>query len=297
MLSEEEFLLWCKRVNLSPQAQSVVAQIRCAEPARRVGGGRHNVSGRYPSRKVGVTIQFESHRVELAFIYQMEHDGDVLEYYDQPSSIRLEYKAANGKNLAVWHTPDFFVVRKSSAGWEECKTESELQKLAEKSPHRYEQEDGGCWRCPPGETHAAQLGLYYRFRSSAEINWTFQRNVQFLADYWRFEACIVAPAVRQEVRADVGANPGDWLSDLVAITKATVRRDDLYRLIAAGDIYVDLEAAALVEPEKVRVSFPTQKRRRHVRLSRLTLARVGLCRSFASRWAMRSLGTAGFGRS
>jgi hypothetical protein len=35
---------------------------------------------------MGVTIQFESHRVELAFIYQLEHDSSVLEYYDQPPS-------------------------------------------------------------------------------------------------------------------------------------------------------------------------------------------------------------------
>jgi len=28
---------------------------------------------------MGVTIQFESHRVELAFVREMEHDPDVLE--------------------------------------------------------------------------------------------------------------------------------------------------------------------------------------------------------------------------
>ncbi len=28
-----------------------------------MGGGRQNVSGRYPSKKMGVIIQFESHRV------------------------------------------------------------------------------------------------------------------------------------------------------------------------------------------------------------------------------------------
>ena len=39
---------------------------------------------RYPSRKMGVTIQFEDHRVELAGIYEMEHDATVLEYFDQP---------------------------------------------------------------------------------------------------------------------------------------------------------------------------------------------------------------------
>jgi hypothetical protein len=31
---------------------------------------------------MGVTIQFESHRVELAFVREMEHDPDVLEYYN-----------------------------------------------------------------------------------------------------------------------------------------------------------------------------------------------------------------------
>jgi len=254
MLSEDEFQSWGGRLGLSGEALTAIAQIRGADPARRVGGGRENVSGRYPSRKMGVTIQFESHRVELAFIYQMEHDDDILEYYDQPPAIHLKYEAVGGKRLGVWHTPDFFVLRRRSAGWEECKAESELNRLAEKSPHRYQRE-GGRWRCPPGEAYATQFGLYYRFRSSAEINWIFQRNVQFLEDYWRFEAGIVPREVREQVRAEAVTSPGLSLSDLVERTQATARRDDLYRMIAAGDLSVDLDVAALVEPDKVRV-FP-----------------------------------------
>jgi putative transposase len=252
MLSSEELTAWYERLNLSPETRSVIDRVRSSEPARRVGGGRGNVSGRYPSRKMGFTIQFESHRVELAFIYEMEHDDDVAEFYDQPGAIRLNYAATNGRRLGVWHTPDFFVIRRSSAGWEECKSESELKKLREKSPQRYQQEDSG-WRCPPGEAYAAQFGLYYRFRSSAEINWTFQRNVQFLEDYWRFGMCPTASAVRQRVRDEVALHPGLSLSDLVARTETAVSRDDLYRLIAAEDIYVDLRAAVLAEPDKVRV--------------------------------------------
>jgi putative transposase len=129
MLSNEEFLLWCKRLSLSPPAQEAIARIRSAGPARRVGGGRENVSGRYPSRKMGVTIQFESHRVELAFVYEMEHDPDVLEYYDQALAIPLEYESGNGRRLAVMHTPDYFVIHRDSAGWQECKHEQELNKL------------------------------------------------------------------------------------------------------------------------------------------------------------------------
>lgn len=254
MLSKEDFLSWCNRLKLSRETAAVVAQIRRADPARRVGGGRSNVSGRYPSRKMGVTIQFESHRVELAFIYQMEHDKDVLEYYDQPPSIPLKYEAINRKHLKIWHTPDFFVMRRESAGWEECKAESELKKLAEKSPNRYQQAGSG-WRCPPGEDHAIPLGLYYRFRSSAEINWAFQQNIEFLEDYWRFQACPVAPAVGQQLRDEAALHPGLRLADLFRETEGIASRDDIYRLIASGDLYVDLKNAALVEPEKVRV-FP-----------------------------------------
>ncbi|MCA1604225.1 MAG: hypothetical protein LC775_01785 [Acidobacteria bacterium] len=38
---------------------------------------------------MGVTIQFESHKNELARIRELEYDPEVLEYYDQPPSIKL----------------------------------------------------------------------------------------------------------------------------------------------------------------------------------------------------------------
>jgi hypothetical protein len=72
------------------EGRSVIHQIRSSDPARRVGGGHRNVSGRYPSKKMGVTIQFESHRVELARIYELEHDPDVLEYWDQPPQFLID---------------------------------------------------------------------------------------------------------------------------------------------------------------------------------------------------------------
>jgi putative transposase len=258
MLSNEEFLLWCGRLSLSREVQAAIAKIRSTGPARRVGGGRKNVSGRYPSRKMGVTIQFESHRVELAFVYEMEHDPDVLEYYDQAPAIPLDYESGNGRRLAVMHTPDYFVIHRSSAGWQECKHEQELEKLAQKSPNRYCREHDGHWRCPPGASHADQFGLYYRLRSSAEIDWTLQRNLQYLEDYWRFEAADVTPTIRERVRAEVAAAPGLLLSDLFRKTKGAASRDDVHRLIATGAVFVDLRAAGLMETEKARV-FPNRE--------------------------------------
>ncbi len=38
---------------------------------------------------MGVSIQLESPKNELAGIRELEHDPEVLEYYDQPPSIKL----------------------------------------------------------------------------------------------------------------------------------------------------------------------------------------------------------------
>ncbi|HME58135.1 MAG TPA: Mu transposase C-terminal domain-containing protein [Terracidiphilus sp.] len=251
MLSVQDFAAWAKRMGLTDEAVSVVAHVRCSQPARRVGGGHSNVTGRYPSRKMGVTIQFESHRVELPIVYELEHDDEVFEYYDQAPSIKLDYSSAGGKQLGVSHTPDFFVIRASRAGWEECKTEQELIRLSERNPNRYCRGDQG-WICPPGREYAARFGLYYQVRSSAEINWLFQRNIQFLEDYLRTTP-EVGSLSRKRVLAQVVSRPGCSLEDLFRITNGEVSRDEVYSLIAAGDIFVDLQSAMLPEPEKVRV--------------------------------------------
>jgi hypothetical protein len=65
--------LWFQQNHIPDKTRSLISAIRSSGPSRRVGGGSSNVCGRYPSKKMGVTIQFESHRVELAGIYEMEH--------------------------------------------------------------------------------------------------------------------------------------------------------------------------------------------------------------------------------
>ena len=84
-----------------------------------MSGRASNITGRYPSPKMGVSIQFESERGEFWAIYEMECDEDVLELYEQPSCIPLSYRARSGRRTTQWHTPDFFVLRRESAGWEE----------------------------------------------------------------------------------------------------------------------------------------------------------------------------------
>jgi putative transposase len=251
MMTTEEYRKWSLSLGLSEQTYTIIEQIRNSQPSRRVGGHAGNVSGRYPSKKMGMVIQFESHRNELAGIYEMEYDSSVLEYYDQPPKIKLLYSSKNGRQVGVLHTADFFVIRSYSAGWEEWKTVDSLKQLTLKMPSRYVVNSNGNWRCPPGEEFAESVGLYYRLRVDTEINWKLQRNLYFLSDYLSEKSDIVPIERVGEIVKIVSQNPGILLSDLLSLS---INHDEIYKLIASEKIYIDLSSFALAtSPEIIPV--------------------------------------------
>jgi transposase InsO family protein len=257
MFSENDFQSWCQSLKLSEPARALIGQIRASEPSRHVRSAAGNVSGRYPSRKMKRTIQFESHRNELAAILEMEHDPNTIEFYDQPNPIRLHYRTAKGKAVSALHTPDYFVIRRASAAWVECKTEEQLLKLSVSQPNRFHFDEAEkIWRCPPGEGYAAQFGLGYSVKSSAGIDWIYQRNVLFLEDFLRAERLEISPEMIDYLRARAAATPGRALSEFLAETSRNgLSGDCLYIAIVTDQIYVDLRAVPLAEPERVRVYF------------------------------------------
>ena len=256
MLSDQEFEQWCHRLGLPETTKEFVQQIRCSEPVRKVGGGAKNVCGSYPSHKMGKTIQFESHKVELPAIVEYENDEDVLEYYDQPVRLSISFESKSGRRVVTSHIPDFLVIRYNCAGFEEWKTSERLKTLTHKQPTRYQQNENGKWQAPPVETKVQSLGLYYHLRTDQEINWIAYRNHQFLRVYLSQEN-IVNPEARTRVIESVTANPGMTLKQLLLSTN-TSWVDDIYALIATKQLYVDLKGIGLSEPEKVHL-FSSQQ--------------------------------------
>jgi len=270
MLDDQQLRDWCKRLDLSEKAQVMIQQIRSSEPARRVQGRRVNVHGYFPSLKMGHTIQYESLTNELSAIYLMEYyEDDVWEYWDQPTSFTLRYKTKAGAKHGHTHTPDFFVLRSDSAGWEEWKMDDELPALAEKMPARYVRGESDGWHCPPGEEYARQFGFYYRLRTSAEINWALQRNLRFLEDYLRArdQRRSISEPARLSVTSLLGAHPGMTLSELSNCAKATM--DEIYLLLGAKQIFIDLCAAPLVDPDHVYVFLDQETAFAYSQITRL----------------------------
>lgn len=248
MFSAEAFQTWCAHLQFSQEAEAFITAIRSAPPVRRVRGRVGNVAGRYPSSKMGRTIQFESH-LELWAIYTMERDEDVLEYYDQAARIPLRYRAASGHHTTQWHTPDFFVLRQGSAGFEEWKPAQALEGLTVSNPHRYQREGSGQWHCPPGEAYAERLGLFYRLRSSAEIHPRSIENLKFLQDFWAHP--VVIPSEQEAlVLAQVEAQPGLRLSELLAM-HPDLTVDVVWALLAAQRLFTDLTTTSLMQQAQV----------------------------------------------
>jgi len=185
-LSEKELEEYCNRLGLSDRARAEIMHIRSSPPARRVQSRVGNVTGHFNhSRKMGHSVQSESRTVEKAAIIVMElRDDDVLEYWDQPPSFTINYRGSNGRNLGHIYTADFFVLRKQSAGWEEWKTQEELQGLERGNAEKYCMGSDGRWHCPPAERHAQQFGLYHHVHSSAEISWVLIRNLNLLMPFY-----------------------------------------------------------------------------------------------------------------
>jgi putative transposase len=269
-MTPEAFHTWSQHLRLSSETEALIASVRESPPVRRVSGRAKNITGRYPSPKMGMSIQFESDRVEFWAIYGMERDEDVLEFYDQSSRIPLSYRAKSGRRTTQWHTPDFFVLRRESAGWEEWKQEYALDPLAESQPARYHHAETGQWHCPPGETYAEHLGLTYRLRSSAEFHPLEIQNLKFLQDFWAHE---VPPHPEQEALAlaHIQAHPGIPLAELLALYPG-LAVDVIWLLLSTRRVFTNLSATLLMRHEHVTLyaeetQVPKVHEKESVRLS------------------------------
>src|SRR5512141_1864144 len=124
MFSDAEFQVWCNGLQLSQQQRELINQVRTSPPSRKVKGSARNVHGHYASKKMGITIQFESHTVELPALCQFyEYDDSVLEYWDQPYKFTIKCAPEGRQATTITHYPDFLVLRKNSFGFEEWKKE------------------------------------------------------------------------------------------------------------------------------------------------------------------------------
>ena len=91
--------------------------------------------------------------------------------------------------------------------------------------------------------------MYYPPRSSAEIDWVLQRNLRFLEDYLALD-----PDQPTEGERDSGSRQRTTRCAPCRVGRATRQtEDDIYALNASTRIYIDVRAAPVAEPDRVRI--------------------------------------------
>lgn len=197
-----------------------------------------------------MVIQAESHRGELAALVEWDFDAITHEMYDQPMRVKLKYLNQNGRVISHMSTPDYFLLQEGFAGWVECKAESWLREQEAKGSGLFVKGADGKWICSPGEEYAAQFGLKFLVRSSAETSWNKNRNVEFLADYLD-ERC-PSPKQDEMTRIHDAMKGQAWLT-LKQLIDLGCDSDTTFKMVADGQLYVDLDLYLLAEPERAMV--------------------------------------------
>ena len=251
MLAESELADYFQMRNIASDAGEVIRNIRASDPSRRVDSGTKNVACRFASKKMGMTIQAESHQNELAAVVDWEFDISTHEFYDQPPKIKVEYQRESGRPAAHLITPDYFVLQDDFTGWVECKTEKWLMQHATDDSPFYVPDGNGGYRYPPGERYAAKFGLGFRVRSSSETNWVYHRNLEFLDDYFDERCPDPDPLQAKKILSAFSDHSWFLLKDLVECDEWSA--DTVNTMIARGELFVDLKNHLLAEPERTNV--------------------------------------------
>ena len=176
-----------EKFGVTPQGRQLVLKTFAA-PARRVGGGRYNVTLTYASRKMDRQIQAESRTVEAPFVRMCEEDPGVLFYLCQPGPVYVRQRDAKGRVSRRPRTFDYLVLHVGENADEcgfwlvECKRAEALEKEAAKPSANFVR-DGSRWRFPAAEEAAQQMGLRFRVFSPDEGDSTWCMNMEFLSDY------------------------------------------------------------------------------------------------------------------
>src|SRR2546426_11210147 len=103
------FQTYIRRLGFSRDTQELLTHIRSSPPSRTPGARHGNMPVWYPSKKMQCIIKAESAKVEFAFLLQAEHDETVLEFWDQPPAIPLEYQDRRNRLQRPLHTADYFL--------------------------------------------------------------------------------------------------------------------------------------------------------------------------------------------
>lgn len=243
---------YCQKLHISDEGRLILERIVNNDPVRSPQSAWGNYRCRYPSQKMDCVISGESKTLELVWIVTCEYDDTVIAYYDQPIHLKITItNIKTNRKTTFLYTPDFFVIQRDKAYFVECKPQSELVKLHEKNPENYFQDIDGKWHYQAAEFEAARYGFGFIVITEKEVNCNLFSNLYFLADFYSNKCSEIATEQAENISNLISKNKFLILENL--ISEYEIPADVIYKLLAKGNLYIDLFRCRIVDRDQVLV--------------------------------------------
>src|SRR5690625_7401536 len=102
-------------------------------------------------------------------------------------------------------------------------------------PDRYFRNNGR-WEFALGKNYAIQFGLDFLVRSSSEINWILQRNLEFMEDYITADH-IPEDQTIAKIKEAIISTHDITILDLIQNAEVQFTTDQLYTILSNNNIY------------------------------------------------------------
>jgi len=251
-ITTKQLIEYLPKYELELVAEEYVLETLNSEPSREVGQfARKNVSGAYSSPSQGLTIQYESHTQELAWLFRWELDEEVIGFRDQPPVVELRKADKNGITRLSRYTPDFVVFRTDCLSVVEVKSEQELKKLSAKYPDQWQFYDSA-WHYLPAEEAFQTRGLLHEVCCLPTGHSIETSNINLLIQAQRSQS-LIKSKVKKKIQKLLSEFA--WLS--IADLKERVPNatsSDIYLMISNQDLFADLKNSLLTELDSCYVS-------------------------------------------
>jgi len=255
MLNSEQFASLLTSWSLPITGRAYIEQVRAAEPARLVRSrGTRNTPMRFASQLMGRVIQAESATVEGALVRQCEYDHlNVLEYWDQPTTVPLVITNKNDKRQRTTHTPDYLILGPSGPRVVECKTADRAKQLASTRPHDWKF-DGTAYRYEPAAAYFAELGIQHEIWIPDERSELRTSNIDLLIAVRRWPM----PERAEQWRNRIALHLSNVLIASISVLCRELRLPDagiLLRGIHDGWLYAPLDRYLLSVPDDALIAL------------------------------------------
>jgi putative transposase len=253
VLTEQQLVERFDQLQIPDVGRLRIRRIRDNLPSATSNTSKMAGKTRYASLKMPFVTEGAADSTEWAAMVHWDHDSETDEFYPQPEPFNITHKVGTSDRRTTHPiTPDFLRITKSAFIFVECKTESELEKLAKSAPDRFQRQADGTWRSPLAEKAAAEFGCKFQIRSSSQNNWTLMENMELLKDYYIGTPHEIKPESRRLLKQRMQGQ--SWVStfDLIHVEPA-IPADDLYLQIVRGEVFFPLSDLRLSDQERALV--------------------------------------------